>query len=154
MVDASDRSPSTRRDHFVDAEAWVRHEICCAWVERIPACDKAAYPLPTYVVGTDFAASLESRDANKFAKAMKAVVDVLTGRADQMDSREAHRLRTSDAGGSLYVVRDDSAHAMRCAIERNTPSARRLHYWLLPSPRRTQRPPTDEFHLRFDRVLV
>ncbi|WP_136709623.1 hypothetical protein [Agromyces sp. H66] len=131
-VDGSGRPALAGRADFIDAEAWVRHEICCAWVERIPACDKVAYPLPTYVVGADFAASLESLDADKFAKAMKAVVDVLTGRAERLDGREVHRLRTSDAGGSPYVVRDDGAHAMRCAIERNTPSARRLHYWVLP----------------------
>lgn len=126
------RSPAARRADFPDVDAWVRHEIICAWVERIPACDKKTHPLPTFTVGDEFAPSLESLDADKFAKAMKAVVDVLTGRAEQMDGRELHRLRISDSGGSPYLVRDDGSHAMRCAIERNTPSARRLHYWVLP----------------------
>lgn len=132
---ASGRSPADRRADFPDIDAWVRHEITCAWVERIPACDKTTHPLPTYTLGADFAPLLESLDADKFAKAMKAVVDVLTGRAKHMDGRELHHLRISESGGAPYLVRDDGAHAMRCAIERNTASARRLHYWVLPGGR-------------------
>lgn len=126
------RSAAAGRADFPEADTWVRHEIACAWVERIPACDKAAHPLPEYAVGPDLPASLESLETDKFTKALKAMVDVLTGRAEHMDGRELHRLRTSEGGGSPYLVRDDGAHAMRCAIERNTPSARRLHYWVLP----------------------
>ncbi|BDZ55337.1 hypothetical protein [Agromyces marinus] len=130
-ADGTARPVADRRADFPDAESWVRHEIGCAWVERIPSYEKAALPLAPYRVGPEFADSLERLDAEKFAKAMKAVVDVLTGRAERMDGREVHRLRESDAGGSPYRVRADGAHAMRCAIERNTPSARRLHYWVL-----------------------
>ncbi|MGR0319437.1 hypothetical protein [Agromyces sp. ZXT2-3] len=129
---ATETSLADRRAGFPDLDSWVRHEITCAWVERIPACDKMTHPLPTYTMGPDFAPSLESLDADKFAKAVKAVVDVLTGRAKDMDGRELHHLRTSESGGAPYLVRDDGAHAMRCAIERNTASARRLHYWVLP----------------------
>lgn len=46
-----------------------------------------------------------------------------------------HRLRVSDAGGSRYHTRPDGAYAVRCAIERNTASARRLHYLVLPGGR-------------------
>ncbi|WP_400996664.1 hypothetical protein [Agromyces sp. GXQ0307] len=126
------RTAAARRADFPDAEAWVRHEISCAWVDRIPACDKIAHPLADFAIGPEFASMLEPLDADKFAKALKAVVDVLTGRAEHMDGREVHRLRASEAGGSPYLVREDGAHAMRCAIERNTPSARRLHYWVMP----------------------
>ncbi|MGW9183838.1 hypothetical protein [Agromyces sp. NPDC055661] len=130
---ATSRPIADRRSDFIDVEAWVRHEVRCAWVERVPACDKADYPLPDYAVGPDFADSLQALDTEKFAKAVKAVVDVLTGRAERLGSRELHRLRVSDAGGSPYRVREDGSYAVRCAIERNTASARRLHYWVLPS---------------------
>ncbi|MGW9630247.1 hypothetical protein ACWGST_06050 [Agromyces sp. NPDC055520] len=71
-------------------------------------------------------------DAGQFRKAMKAAVDVLTSRAERMPGRDAHRLRSADAGGSPDVTRADGAYCMRVAIEQNTPAARRLHYWMLP----------------------
>lgn len=125
-------TPATRRAQWPDDEGWLRHEIACAWVERIDASEKASTQLPDYELGPEFAGSLDALDAAQFAKAMKAAVDVLTGLAARSDGRELHRLRSADAGGSPYRTRDDGAVAWRCAIERNTPSARRLHYWQLP----------------------
>lgn len=128
----SSPSRQERRARFADDESWLRHELACAWVARVDASDKARYPLAEFVVGPSFAASLERFDEGQFDKALKAAVDVLTGRADQLSGRELHRRRVSSAGGAPYLVREDGAYAMRCAIERNTSSARRLHYWVLP----------------------
>ena len=123
---------SERRDAWPDDESWIRHEILLAWVERIPASEKASLALPVYAVGPDFAAAMLALDAAQFRKATKTVVDALTGRAERMPGRDAHRLRTADSGGSPYRTRDDGAHCMRVAIEQNTAAARRLHYWVLP----------------------
>ncbi|OKL55185.1 hypothetical protein BSZ39_00335 [Bowdeniella nasicola] len=62
-------------------------------------------------------------------KIVEVVVDVLTGRAAELDSRALHRLRTGPGGDDPYRERADGAKAYRVAIERNSPSARRLHYW-------------------------
>ncbi|GGF49010.1 hypothetical protein GCM10010922_26120 [Microbacterium sorbitolivorans] len=121
-----------RRDAWGTFEDWIRHEVRLAWVARVPAGEKAALPLGPFGVGPSFEQDLAALTDDQFDKTMRAIVDVLTGRAASLDSREVHRLRTSDAGGSPYLVRaSDGADAYRCAIERNTPSARRLHYWRL-----------------------
>ena len=114
---------SERRDAWRDDESWIRHEILLAWVDRISPAEKASLALPVYAVGSDFTASMLALDAAQFRKAMKTAVDVLTGRAERMPGRDAHRLRTADSGGSPYRTRDDGAHCMRVAIEQNTPAA-------------------------------
>lgn len=40
--------------------------------------------------------------------------------------------RISDAGGALYLVRDDRATAYWVDLETNTAAARRLRYWRVP----------------------
>lgn len=60
-------------------------------------------------------------------------VDVLTGRAETLASRELHPLRVGEAGGTEQRVRaEDGAKAWRVSLQINTPSARRLHFWRLP----------------------
>lgn len=121
-----------RRDAWGTFEDWIRHEVRLAWVARVPAGEKSSLPLGPFSVGPSFEQDLAALTDDQFDKTMRAIVDVLTRRAASLDSREVHRLRTSDAGGSPYLVRaSDGADAYRCAIERNTPSARRLHYWRL-----------------------
>lgn len=66
-------------------------------------------------------------------KTFRTVVDVLTGQAENLDEREFHQLREGLGGDDPPVVRArDGASCWRVAIERNTPSARRLHYWRTP----------------------
>jgi hypothetical protein len=56
------------------------------------------------------------------------VVEVLTGQAPHLPGRDAHQLRTGDAG-SRYVNRADGATCWRVALQQDTAAARRLHYW-------------------------
>jgi hypothetical protein len=123
--------PRDRRDAWPTDESWLRNEIRLAWVERVQAAEKAAFALPDdYTIGPRFADSLAPLDDNQFDKAMKTVVDALTDRAKDIPGRDLHRLRTGDGGGDDYVVRpEDGAQCWRAAIEINSPSARRLHYW-------------------------
>lgn len=122
--------PRDRRDRFGDDESWIRHEFHLAWIDRVDPGERDRYPLPAdYVVGPRFTESLEQLDDDRLEKALRACVDVLTGRADDMASREVHPLRTGMSGGAPGVVRDDGARCMRCAIENDTASARRLHWW-------------------------
>lgn len=123
------------RDQWPDAESWLRHRILNAWAARMVAADKQRYPLPDYEIGPHFAPSLEALDAGQFTKALRAVVDALTGRAVEVSSRSIHRLRTGVGGDDPVVERTDGAKAWRVSIESNAPSARRLHYWELPGGR-------------------
>lgn len=122
---------SQRRQNFDCAEDWVRHEIYLAWIDRLDAGDRKRWPLPkgSYVVGERFAASLELLDDPSRDKALKAVVDVLTGRARELPARNPHPLRTGEEMSAADVVRADGARCMRVHIEKKVASARRLHYW-------------------------
>ena len=57
------------------------------------------------------------------------VFEILTDRAKDLAGRELHALR--DRRGRLMpqIVRDDGAAAWRAALQRNTASARRIHFW-------------------------
>lgn len=125
-------SARTSREDWPDPEGWIRHEVSSAWATRVTASEKSRYPVRDYRIGLTFASSLEILDAAQFAKAMRAVVDVVTGRVVDIPGRELHRLRQGSGGDEPYVVRADGARCWRASIESNVPSARRLHYWELP----------------------
>lgn len=118
---------------FADPEEQWRFEVYVAWAERIPASDKAERPLPPgWRVGPRFLESLETLEGVSREKVAAVVVEVLTGLAKDLPGRDLHRLRTKEAGNAPYVTREDGAVAWRAALQRETPSARRLHYWELP----------------------
>jgi len=120
-----------RRAKWIDADEWVRHEILLAWVDRVAPSDRPSHALPAdYVVLPCFAETLERLDDGQFAKALKAAVDVLVGRAGGIVGRRLHPLRTGVGATSADVVRPDGARCYRASIEQGTPAARRLHYWV------------------------
>ena len=81
-------------------------------------------------MGPAFAASLYSRtEQGSVPKALKAVVEVLTGLAERSSAREVHPLRANDGGDAPQLQREDGAGCLRASIERGVASARRLHYW-------------------------
>ncbi|GAA4153662.1 hypothetical protein GCM10022286_00330 [Gryllotalpicola daejeonensis] len=114
-------------ERFNNADDAARHAILNAWVQRVEAREKELYPLPAYELGDAFARSLAEFDPEQQGKALRAAVDVLTGRAKDVRGRRLHQLRDGDAGPAR--VREDGATCWRVDIETNTPSARRLHYW-------------------------
>ncbi|MCD1269740.1 hypothetical protein B5M43_012985 [Microbacterium sp. MEC084] len=121
-----------RRSRWLTDEEWIRHEIFLAWIDRIDPNERPSTPLGDYVIGERFASSLESLDDAQFDKAMRAVVDVVTGRAHAVNGRDLHPWRSGTGGDDPQRIRDvDGAKGWRCAIEKNSPSARRLHYWVL-----------------------
>lgn len=114
---------------FSDPVEQFRFEVQLEWARRIPAGQKTELPLAEYELGPGFLASLEKTPAIDRGKVVAVVVEVLTGLAAGLDSREVHPLRTSQGGGAIPVTREGGAICMRVALQRNTPSARRLHYW-------------------------
>lgn len=116
---------------FADPVEQFRFEVHIEWARRIPAGQKAERPLPDYDIGPDFLGSLEQTNSIDRAKAVAVVVEVLTGIATELDSRGIHPLRAGPSGGAPPVTREGGAVCMRVALQTNTPSARRLHYWSL-----------------------
>lgn len=117
---------------FVDAEEQFRWEVEQAWVQRIPAAEKARLPLCDYVIGPNFLGTLAGFDDQTHGKVVEVVVDIATGRVHSLRGRDTHQMRTSAAPGSPYRTREDGATCWRVAVQINTPGARRLHFWQPP----------------------
>jgi hypothetical protein len=114
------------------AEEWVRHEVTHAWIERIPAFERANRPLTKFTLGADFVDTLAIFTNGQKYKAFKCIVDVLVGTPEMLALRQVHALRASEGANAPDRVRDDGAIAMRAYIEEGVASARRLHYWKHP----------------------
>jgi hypothetical protein len=123
--------PEGRRGaQFIDPEQQLRHDVLLAWADLIPAAEKADRALPTsWTVGADFLRSLDDVDGISRTKVLEVVVHVLTGLAETMPGRDLHRLRIGPGGDDAYVERAPGEFCWRVALQRNAPSARRLHYW-------------------------
>ena len=121
--------PEARGRLFLDPVEQLRHEVYVEWASRISAAEKGDRPLVEYDVGPDFLPSLDGLDGVRREKVVQVIVEVVTGLADQLDGRDVHVLRTGPGGGDPPVTREDGARCWRVALQRNTPSARRLHYW-------------------------
>lgn len=124
-------APSTGSAAFVDAESQFRHAVYLAWVERIPAAEKPARPLPgEYRFSEHFFDTLAAMPPAVQRKAPQVAVEVLTGLADRLDGRETHPLRSGDGGTTAPRTRHGGAEiCMRTAVQRETPGAARMHWW-------------------------
>jgi hypothetical protein len=128
--------PLRSRDRFANDEDWVRHAIELAWIHRLDAADRLRFPLSRdYIVGPKFVESLANLESGQLNKALKTVVDVVSGYVGESAVRQVHALREGNGAAEDDVVRDDGARCMRAYIEQNTPSARRLHFWKIPPGR-------------------
>jgi hypothetical protein len=124
------RGEASSEERFIDAESAFRHDVYLAWVEAIPAAEKAQRPLPDdWTLGPDFLPSLASVDGVARSKVAEVVVHVLTGLADSMPGRDMHRLRMGPGGDDPWVERHPGEYCWRVALQQHTPSARRLHFW-------------------------
>lgn len=123
------------RDVYADPERQLRHEIETDWLLGESEAERARYPLAEFVVGGAFLSSLDSLEGVSREKVVGCLVEVLTGRVFALAGRQAHQMRTSEAGGAPYRVRDDGAALWRASLQVNTPGARRLHWWALPDGR-------------------
>ncbi|MET7969781.1 hypothetical protein [Micromonospora sp. NPDC005305] len=127
-----DQTAGVQAPLFLDPEEQFRYEVTCEWAQRIPAAEKADKPLAKYTLAGDFLDSVEQLEGISRAKVVAVVVEVLTGQAQHLPGRDAHPLRTGEAG-SPYVRRSDGAICWRVALQRESAAARRLHYWRTPN---------------------
>lgn len=128
---AEKNSYAGRRARFDNDDEWMRHEVHLAWINRLTPEDRRRNPLPdNYLIGEAFIASFDGFDDTTKDKALKAIVDVLTGMARNIPARAIHPLRVGDGATATDLVRDDGARCMRAYIEHNVAAARRLHYWV------------------------
>ena len=114
---------------FLDPEEQFRFEAYLEWVGRVRPEEKAGLALSSYQLGPDFLATLDSVQGVSRAKVVQVIVEVLTGRAEQITGRDLHLLREGPGGDDPPVTRPGGWYCYRVALQRETPAARRLHYW-------------------------
>ena len=105
--------------------------VLTRWATRTLPSEQHARPLPTYAIGPRFLASLDKLEGIKDEKVADVVVEIVTGLAPQIPGREVHHLRSGPGGDDPVRVRVDGAVAWRASLQVKSPSARRIHYWVL-----------------------
>ncbi|WP_264797061.1 hypothetical protein [Arthrobacter mangrovi] len=127
------RRVQDRSGHFASQEEQFRHELYLAWVERVSAAEKSALWLQDFAVGPKLLTSFYVHSEEHRRKALKALVDLLVGRAAKVQGRQLHQLRIGEGGEDAPIVRaEDGARCWRMSVESNAPAARRIHFWCIP----------------------
>lgn len=117
---------------FADPQQGFRYLVLTQWATRTLPSEQAERQLPEYVIGPRFLGSLDKLEGIKKEKVADVVFEIVTGLAPQIPGREVHHLRTGTGGDNPIRKRDDGGIASRASLQVNTPSARRIHYWVLP----------------------
>ncbi|MEZ4385807.1 MAG: S1 RNA-binding domain-containing protein [Nannocystaceae bacterium] len=105
-----------------------------AYAQLFGEHDRFEYPLRRMKVGPEFmarAGELQGIDREKIVEVCALVV---SGRCHELPGRQVHELHTGKGGTATRLRGSDDARAWRCALQINTPSARRLHWWSVPGP--------------------
>lgn len=126
-------APATGGPKFADAEQGFRYLVLTQWATRTLPSEQRDRPLLDYRLGPRFLDSLKRLEGIKVEKVADVVFEIVSGLALQMPSREVHRLRAGPGGDDPVRTRVDGAVAWRASLQVKTPSARRIHYWVLPS---------------------
>ncbi len=121
-----------REPQFADHEQGFRYLVLTRWATRTLPSEQAQRPLLNYAIGPEFLGSLAELQGITEAKVADVVFEIVTGLAPQIAGRQVHQLRTGAGGNDPFRVREDGARAYRASLQVDTPSARRIHYWILP----------------------
>ncbi len=91
--------------------------------------DRATWPLQDYRLGSRFLDTVRALEGVPVAKIVEVAVHVLAGRHDAVPGKRIHPLKASDSGPQR-IRAADGAKGWRCAIQVESPQARRLHWWV------------------------
>ena len=98
---------------------------------RIPAAEKSARPLGRWSIGPQFIDCLDEVQGVDRSKVVDVIVEIVTGLVHEIKGRDLHQLRSGFGGDDAPVTRPDGSTCWRAALQQKTPSARRLHFWML-----------------------
>jgi hypothetical protein len=115
---------------FVDPDRTLKLEID---VKVRELAELAGAPqVRNFSIGRSFGESLDSQGSKTRDKAIRTCSFLVVNDRSLTAQLDDHPLRSSSGGGTSSKKRTtDRASARRCAIEKNTPQALRLHYWEL-----------------------
>lgn len=117
---------------FEDPQEQLRYELRHAYLTSVPPSQRQTWPWPdTYVLMPRFLADVAIQSGQiKYAQIIAAIVDVLSGRMNDINSREPRMLRTGGGLNTAQVTRSfDGALAWRASVQRSTAAARRIMWW-------------------------
>lgn len=132
--DPNKSTTRSRRDRWASNEDWFNEELRRVWISRYqPAERNLEYLLDfsRFIYGPMFFESVFTSDLteDELRKAVRVIVDVVTGRESEIRQSRVHPLRETDSPASPQRIRPDGSKAWRANIEDNTPQAKRLHFW-------------------------
>lgn len=116
-----------------DDEASFLTAVRAAYERLYQQADRERYPLGEVRLGPAFLESVRTTQGIDVNKIVEVVAHIAADRAHEIPGIQAHPWRTGE-GGAPQRQREDGAKGWRAALQINTPSARRIHYWVLPSP--------------------
>ena len=122
-------------DMAVDPDEAFIDEVRSAYRRKVCPSqdDRRRFPLRELRLHPDFLPSVYSLQGIGRDKILEVCAQVACGRATEISGRDVHRMRVSESGNADYRKRSrDGAQAWRCALQVKTPSARRLHWWVVP----------------------
>lgn len=130
-----ERSTAGERNPLSGERAFLR-AVRLWYAREIGEGERFEYPLRRMRVGHRFLDSARDLGGIAAEKIVEVAGQVACDRARTVEAREVHALGVSGpATASKQRVRAaDDARAWRCALQTNTPSARRLHWWQVPGP--------------------
>jgi hypothetical protein len=130
---AKSATPAPEGPKFADAEQGFRYRVLTQWAYPNAAQRAARSSAARLLRWAAFPRLLSRLEGIKEEKVADVVFEVVTGLAPQIPGREVHHLRIGAGGDNPVRVREDGAMAWRASLQVKTPSARRLHYWILPN---------------------
>ena len=125
-------SGQVERPQFADREQGFRYLVLTQWATRTLPSEQTERPLREYTIGPQFLVSLDRLEGIAGDKVAGVVFELVTGLAPHLPGREVHRLRAGPGAGDPIRNRRDGAVCWRASLQVKTPSARRIHYWVLP----------------------
>jgi hypothetical protein len=131
LADAKRREPENlvTQQVYSDPDEQFSHELWLTWLRHTPESDRADWPLDDYVLADGFLDSLRAHPADLQARALRACVDVVTGRANEIPARNTHRMSSTAQNDGPDLIREDGARGWRCAVATGTPAGWRLLWW-------------------------
>ena len=118
---------------LADERAFLR-AVRIWYAREIGEGERYDHPLYPLRVGRDFLDSARTIDGVDLQKIVEVAGQVACGRAKEIAGREVHALGISGPATvtGQRIRQRDAAKAWRCALQVNSASARRLHWWHIP----------------------
>jgi hypothetical protein len=116
---------------FDDPEESLRYAVRHYYLLTVPRSQREQWPLGTYETLPSFLSDVEEQAGQiSMGQIISAIVDVVSGRMNDTNSRKPRPLREGGGDdGRPVVTRADGASAWRGNVSHGTPAARRIMWW-------------------------